>query len=48
MKGGLDPQAIYDGAVSTATASRSDRVPRILKRDFAPGGTVDISFRTRS
>jgi len=47
VKAGLDPQAIYDVIrVSTGTSFAFEtRVPRILKRDFAPGGTVDISFK---
>jgi len=47
VKAGLDPQAIYDVVrVSTGTSFAFEtRVPRILKRDFAPGGTVDISFK---
>jgi len=47
VKAGLDPQAIYD-VVRTSTGNSfafEMRVPRILKRDFAPGGTVDISFK---
>ena len=47
VKAGLDPQMIYDVVrVSTGTSFAFEtRVPRILKRDFAPGGTVDISFK---
>jgi 3-hydroxyisobutyrate dehydrogenase len=47
VKAGLDPKTIYDVVrVSTGTSFAFDtRVPRILKRDFAPGGTVDISFK---
>jgi 3-hydroxyisobutyrate dehydrogenase-like beta-hydroxyacid dehydrogenase len=47
VKAGLDPQTIYDVVrVSTGTSFAFEtRVPRILKRDFAPGGTVDISFK---
>jgi 3-hydroxyisobutyrate dehydrogenase len=47
VKAGLDPQTIYDVVrVSTGTSFAWDmRVPRILKRDFTPGGTVDISFK---
>src|SRR5918995_788570 len=46
-KAGLDPQTIYDVVrVSTGTSYAFEgRVPRMLKRDFAPGGTVDISFK---
>jgi 3-hydroxyisobutyrate dehydrogenase len=47
VKAGLDPQMIYDVVrVSTGTsATFESRVPRILARDFAPGGTVDISYK---
>jgi 3-hydroxyisobutyrate dehydrogenase len=47
VKAGLDPQAIYDVVrVSTGNSYAFEvRVPRILKRDFTPGGTVDISFK---
>jgi len=47
VKAGLDPQAIYDVIrVSTGTSFAFEtRVPRILQRDFTPGGTVDISFK---
>ena len=47
VKAGLDPQTIYDVIrVSTGTSCGFERsVPRILARDFAPGGTVDISFK---
>jgi 3-hydroxyisobutyrate dehydrogenase len=47
VKAGLDPQTIYDVVrVSTGTSHAFEgRVPKILKRDFAPGGTVDISFK---
>ncbi len=47
VKAGLDPQTIYDVIrVSTGTSYAFEgRVPKILKRDFAPGGTVDISFK---
>ena len=47
VKAGLDPQAIYDVVrVSTGNSFAFEmRVPRILKRDFAPGGTIDISFK---
>jgi len=47
VKAGLDPQAIYDVVrVSTGTSFAFEtRVPRILRRDFSPGGTVDISFK---
>jgi 3-hydroxyisobutyrate dehydrogenase-like beta-hydroxyacid dehydrogenase len=47
VKAGLDPQTIYEVVrVSTGTSFAFEtRVPRILGRDFAPGGTVDISFK---
>jgi 3-hydroxyisobutyrate dehydrogenase len=47
VKAGLDPQTIYDVVrVSTGTSFAFEtRVPRMLRRDFAPGGTVDISFK---
>jgi 3-hydroxyisobutyrate dehydrogenase-like beta-hydroxyacid dehydrogenase len=47
VKAGLDPQMIYDVVrVSTGTSFAFEtRVPRMLKRDFSPGGTVDISFK---
>jgi 3-hydroxyisobutyrate dehydrogenase-like beta-hydroxyacid dehydrogenase len=47
VKAGLDPQAIYDVVrVSTGTSFAFEtRAPRMLRRDFAPGGTVDISFK---
>jgi 3-hydroxyisobutyrate dehydrogenase len=47
VKAGLDPQTIYDVVrVSTGTSYAFEgRVPKILRRDFSPGGTVDISFK---
>ncbi len=47
VKAGLDPQTIYEvERVSTgASAAWELRVPRILKGDFAPGGTIDISYK---
>jgi 3-hydroxyisobutyrate dehydrogenase len=47
VKAGLDPQTIYDVVrVSTgASYAFEGRVPKMLRRDFAPGGTVDISFK---
>jgi 3-hydroxyisobutyrate dehydrogenase-like beta-hydroxyacid dehydrogenase len=47
VKAGLDPQTIFDVVrVSTGTSFAFEtRVPRILERDFAPGGTIDISFK---
>jgi 3-hydroxyisobutyrate dehydrogenase len=47
VKAGLDPQMIYD-VVRVSTGSSvafESAVPRILARDFSPGGTVDISFK---
>jgi len=47
VKAGLDPRTIYDVVrVSTGTSFAFEtRVPKILARDFAPGGTVDISYK---
>jgi 3-hydroxyisobutyrate dehydrogenase len=47
VKAGLDPQVIYDVVrVSTGNSFAFERrVPKILSRDFSPGGTVDISFK---
>ena len=47
VKAGLDPQTIYEVVrVSTGTSFAFEtRVPRILARDFSPGGTVDIAFK---
>ena len=47
VKAGLDPQTIYDVVrVSTGTSHAFETgVPRILARDFRPGGTVDITFK---
>ena len=47
VKAGLDPQTIYDVVrVSTGTSHAFETgVPRILARDFAPGGTMDITFK---
>ena len=47
VKAGLDPRTIYEVVrVSTGTSFAFEtRVPRILARNFAPGGTVDISFK---
>jgi 3-hydroxyisobutyrate dehydrogenase len=47
VKAGLDPKTIYEVVrVSTGTSYAFEgRVPKILRRDFAPGGTVDISFK---
>jgi len=47
VKAGLDPRTIYDVVrASTGSSFAFDRrVPKILARDFSPGGTVDISFK---
>jgi 3-hydroxyisobutyrate dehydrogenase len=47
VKAGLDPRTIYDVVrVSTGNSFAFEtRVPKILARDFSPGGTVDISFK---
>lgn len=47
VKAGLDPHRIYEVIrVSTGTSQQFEaRMPRILKRDFAPGGTIDISYK---
>jgi 3-hydroxyisobutyrate dehydrogenase len=47
VKAGLDPRTIYDVIrVSTGTSFAFETgVPRILARDFSPGGTVDITFK---
>lgn len=47
VKAGLDPQTIYEVVrVSSGTSHAFEtRVPKILERDFAPGGTVDISYK---
>jgi 3-hydroxyisobutyrate dehydrogenase len=47
VKAGLDPRTIYDVVrVSTGTSHAFETgVPRILARDFRPGGTVDITFK---
>jgi 3-hydroxyisobutyrate dehydrogenase len=47
VKAGLDPRTIYDVIrVSTGTSHAFEQgVPRILARDFSPGGTVDISYK---
>lgn len=47
VKAGLDPHKIYE--VIRASTGNSvqfeNRVPRMLRRDFAPGGTIDISYK---
>jgi 3-hydroxyisobutyrate dehydrogenase len=47
VKAGLDPQTIYDVVrVSTGTSYAFEHgVPKILARDFTPGGTVDITYK---
>src|SRR5437660_4616605 len=47
VKAGLDPRTIYDVVrVSTGTSYAFETgVPKILARDFAPGGTVDITYK---
>ena len=47
VKAGLDPQTIYDVVrVSTGTSHAFETgVPRILRRDFSPGGTIDITYK---
>lgn len=47
VKAGLDPRTIYDVVrVSTGTSFAFETgVPKILARDFSPGGKVDISYK---
>jgi len=47
VKAGLDPRMIYDVVrASTGTSFAFETgVPRILARDFAPGGTVDVYYK---
>ncbi len=47
VKAGLDPHMIYEVIrVSTGSSVQfENRVPRMLRRDFAPGGTIDISHK---
>jgi 3-hydroxyisobutyrate dehydrogenase len=47
VKAGLNPQTIYDVVrVSTGNSHGFEtRVPKILARDFVPGGTIDISYK---
>jgi 3-hydroxyisobutyrate dehydrogenase-like beta-hydroxyacid dehydrogenase len=47
VKAGLDPRKIYEVVrVSTGSSVQfENRVPRMLRRDFAPGGTIDISYK---
>jgi 3-hydroxyisobutyrate dehydrogenase-like beta-hydroxyacid dehydrogenase len=46
-KAGLDPQKIYEVVrVSTGSSVQfENRVPRMLARNFVPGGTIDISYK---
>ncbi|RPI44793.1 MAG: NAD(P)-dependent oxidoreductase, partial [Betaproteobacteria bacterium] len=46
-KAGLDPKKIHEViSVSTGNSVQfQNRVPRILTRNFKPGGTLDISFK---
>ena len=47
VKAGLDPQTIYDVVrVSTGTSYAFEHgAPKMLARDFSPGGSVDIYFK---
>jgi 3-hydroxyisobutyrate dehydrogenase-like beta-hydroxyacid dehydrogenase len=47
VKAGLDPHKIYEVIrVSTGSSVQfENRVPRMLRRDFTPGGTIDISYK---
>jgi 3-hydroxyisobutyrate dehydrogenase-like beta-hydroxyacid dehydrogenase len=47
VKAGLDPQTMYDVIrVSTGTSwGFESRVPKILARDFSPGGTMEIYYK---
>jgi 3-hydroxyisobutyrate dehydrogenase-like beta-hydroxyacid dehydrogenase len=47
VKAGLDPRTIYEVVrVSTGTSSAFERgVPKILAREFAPGGTMDVYYK---
>ena len=47
VKAGLDLRTLYDVVrVSTGNSfAWETRVPKILARDFAPGGTVDVFFK---
>jgi 3-hydroxyisobutyrate dehydrogenase len=46
-KAGLDRQKIYEVVrVSTGSSVQfENRVPRMLARNFVPGGTIDISYK---
>jgi 3-hydroxyisobutyrate dehydrogenase len=46
-KAGLDPRKIFE-VVSVSTGNSvqfQNRVPRMLARNFTPGGTIDISYK---
>jgi 3-hydroxyisobutyrate dehydrogenase len=47
VKAGLDPRTIFEVIrVSTGTSHAFETgVPKILARDFTPGGTVDITYK---
>ena len=47
VKAGLDPRGIYDVVrVSTGTSfAFENHAPKIIARDFAPSGTVDIYYK---
>jgi 3-hydroxyisobutyrate dehydrogenase len=47
VKAGLNPRTIYEVVrASTGTSYAFEhRVPKIIARDFAPGGTMDIYFK---
>ena len=46
-RAGLDPQAIYEAIkVSTGYSVAFEmRVPRMIRRDFAPGGPLELSYK---
>lgn len=46
-KAGLDPQRIFEViSVSTGNSVQfQNRVPRMIARNFSPGGTIDISYK---
>lgn len=47
VKAGLDPQTIYDviRVSSGSSVVFESRVPKILARDFTPGGTLDVVYK---
>ena len=47
VKAGLDPQTMYEvvRASTGASFAWNMQVPRILARDFAPSGTVDVYYK---